>query len=465
MRSRDSRQTIVLFTEDDGREISCPVIFERDHAFQTHNRMILLGTQANQHEFFHFVGEGTVSWRIPELEGTFRKTSGTCWFQTVGASYGSGLQRDTPQTIGEARVLSTQQAIKPFDEKPLRRRVSFLQRPSYWPVGGHAQKRSIEGMFAGPWRRVRGKNLRFRCTTEEVYRRNSSPTSETELIYIPGVEFEQHTPDLAAAAEFVEDSKAAWFACRILLMFYFRQHIEELFVTEKDATSQITTTNSIAILPEELKNLSPEERPAAGIRLENFLATGVSSILSRDLDASLLHAASFGYADSFRQTSAEGGITSIIESIERLLVLFEFKRKLSRNILDSKTQRRLSKALRSAVESVNLAENLQSLAKSAVTNPLTLPLEERILRMAASQKRWWSGIETEYLTNIECLIHVRNALTHGRIISDHSQIQVELLRARAIFEKLYLCLLQCGRARISGWSLMMLQTHYDNKKP
>lgn len=462
MRRRRMRQSIVLFAEPNGDELRCPVILETDHGFQTDNRMVLLGSQENQHKFLHFIGAGEVKWRIPPRAGDYYETTGKCWFQSVGATEGVGLERDTPQPIGDVQILELTETVRHSDVNLIHRHVGFLQRPRYWPIGGFRWRRSFGEPRTGRWQRVRNYNLRLRGVMHEFHRDGPTPDSEVELIQFPGVEFEQVESDPAATDLFFKISGQAWFACRCLLMFYLRQHIDELLIVTAREGERRITTHALEILPKDIKEHGPGDQPLGGIKIETLLATGVSRILSAELDVELLHASSFGYADSFRQASAEGGITSVTEAIERLLTLYEQASGLDRGILTPAEQRKLAKALKLAVDTVVLDRGRRTLIKAAVSTKQNLTLEQRIRRMAGSQRRSWSKSDLEYLDGLENLITVRNGLVHGRKVSDQSQIHAELGRARAIFEKLYLCFLGCGRATISHWSLMALKHHYKN---
>jgi hypothetical protein len=465
MRRRRMRQTIVHFVEANGDELRCPVIFETDYGFQTHNRMVLLGSQENQHKLLHFVGSGEVKWRIPPRPDDYYETTGKCWFLSVGATEGVGLERDTPQPIGDAQILELTETVRHSDINLVHRQVGFLQRPKYWPIGGVSWKRPFGEPRTGRWQRIRNHNLRLRGVMHEFHREGPTPASEMELIQYPGIEFEPLDTASDATDLFLKLSERAWFACRSLLMFYLRQHIDEFLITTAREGERSITTHAVEILPRDLRENGPGDRPVGGIKIEAFLATSLSRVFSAELDLELLHASSFGYADSYRQASGEGGITSVTEAIERLLTLYEQSKEMDRGILTPAEQRKLAKALKLAVDKVVVDPGRRALIKSAVSARQNLTLEQRIRRMAKSQRRSWTKPDLEYLDGLENLIKVRNDLVHGRKVSDQSQIHAELGRARAIYEKLFLCFLGCGRATISHWALMALKHHYKNSSP
>ncbi len=397
-----------------------------------------------------FMEMGDVKWRIRDSSTEYEETSGICWFQSIGATQGVGLQGDTIQTIGNIAVIETTESIRDPDATLIHRHVSFLQRPKRWPVGGFKPNRPFGMPLFGKWRRARGLNLRIRAVMHEFHRDGPSPSSELEFIRVPGVEFEQSLLSVEDAENFLVISERAWFVCRSLLMFYLKQHVDELDVITAQPGISRMTTRAIQILPRETVDNFARDTPTFSLRVETFLAQAISRVLTSDLDPQLLYAASFGYADSFKQTSSEGSLTSVTESIERLLTLFEESRGLKRGVLAHAEQRRLAKALKLAVETVRLPPARQAAVKLAVSAPTNLTLEARIRRMAKSQKRHWSEEELDSLSGLETMIKIRNDLVHGRKPSNHEQVYIELSRSRIIFEKLYLCLLGCGKNSISS---------------
>lgn len=461
MRFRKMRQTIVLFANADGDEVEFPAILEVDYSFQTHNRMVILGTQNNHHKLMKFMDLGEVKWRIPPRTDDYYETTGTCWIESVGATQGVGLEVDTVQPVGDAKIIEETHTVRHPDVATIRRSVLFLQRPRRWPIGGYKRHRPFGHPRAGRWKRVPRLDLRVRGVMHEFHRDGPSPNSEMELIRVPGVEFEQYKFDPLSADDFIKLSDRAWFTCRALLMFCLRQHIDELVITSSKVGENCITTRAVEILPRDIKNDGADDIAFSDLGIEIYLSKGVDCIVGGGLDAELFHAASFGYADSFRQTSAEGSLTSVTEAIERLITLFEHARGLERGLLTSAEQRKFSKALRTAVLSEGFSSDRKAAIQFAVSGRLNLTLEDRIRRMARSQKRFWSEADLEYLDGLDRMIKIRNDIVHGRKVSSSAQLVVELGRSRAIFEKLYLCFLGCGRAKLSGWPLMALKYHYQ----
>jgi hypothetical protein len=313
----------------------------------------------------------------------------------------------------------------------------FLQRPSHWPAHGTRPQRRTTLSREGPWAAVPGSNLKLRMVSEGHLRDDSRLSKEIELVLLPGIEIRPIEPMEAAAFEAAAD--AIWFQLRILIMFCWRQYVAPLAVRRTRADGFSRTWHSVAIEARQREAIQ-DPHVFSGWRFR-YLAGGAARLLRYHDEGERLHAAVFGYTQSFKALTLETGLTNCVEAIERLITLIESEADLEREIVPRKRWRSIARTLRKGLDDQTLSAQEEEAIKRSLASPPTRSLKERIERVIARQGKGWTQQDKRVLAGLEGMIQLRNAIVHGRLAGDITRLHVELVRSRAIFEGLFLNLL------------------------
>jgi len=154
----------------------------------------------------------------------------------------------------------------------------------------------------------------------------------------------------------------------------------------------------------------------------------------------------------------EAGSTACVEGLERLIEAFEQSRELARETIAKKRWTKLGMAARKAA--TPLAET--PLDRKAIERALsivpTMTLFERLARMVGAIRPKWRQPAIELLQHAPAMIKMRNDIVHGRMVEDFGALRLELMRAQALFERLWLAELGCGHLSASGWPLFAIRT-------
>jgi hypothetical protein len=194
--------------------------------------------------------------------------------------------------------------------------------------------------------------------------------------------------------------------------------------------------------------------------LNLFLGRAGASLYAIRKHSELMHAAAYGYANSFHTDIMENGLTSCVEGLERLVTAFEKTQNLKQDVSSKEIWKPIAKSLKEHVSSLSIERPLSARIKRSLSSPPKLALQERIERMARAFRRHLSSSDLALISNIDRMIKVRNDIVHGRLIADINTTYVELLRARSVFERLFLCFLGCGGTMGSGYPHLVISEHY-----
>ncbi|TPG20510.1 hypothetical protein EAH87_08500 [Sphingomonas koreensis] len=260
---------------------------------------------------------------------------------------------------------------------------------------------------------------------------------------------------------FLRAADDLWFSLRILIAFRFRLYPHTLAEFRETPGEYTQNWHSIEVEPREAKTAHVDP-PFYGV-VDRFFARAAVTLAMHKQHRALLHAAAFGYANSYKTFLLEGGLTSCVEAIERLVTAFEMAASLNREVIDRKEWRKISTTLKKSVENLDLGAAKVKLIKRSLASPVNLSLEERILRMAHAQSKYWKKSDL-LLAGVGNMITARNALVHGRLIEDINEVYVELVRARALFERLFLNFLDCTGFKVSGYPQLIIGQYEENKR-
>jgi hypothetical protein len=354
---------------------------------------------------------------------------------------------------------STLKVANPTFETGLSVTYWFLQRPTDWHVHSRAWSKREDLTQRGPWRTVAGTGLRFRLLHVGQVRRELRRSPESELIEIPAVEIEPATVFKDGEAFFAA-AATLWFTLRIGIVFWHRQYALTLaeFRSRPGCVEQVWHTEAIEPMagPDER-----EERSMFGVS-DRFLQCVSSVLMPKPELHEQVHAAAFGYVGSFRTFASESALTNCAEAIERLIVAFEADSGLTRELVSRKDWGKTAKRLKAVVDSEGWTRSVAAAAKRSLASSPTLSLQERIERMARRYRCGRGQKHARVLEGIDRMIQMRNAIVHGRKVEDQQALFVETVRARALFELLFVSFLGARRAvRVSGLAeTVLLQYEY-----
>lgn len=433
----------VTLTGKGGDAITCSALMERDAAYLAWNRMTLLGSEAQMHRAMRLF-DGEVRWTLHhnrawpgEGEEPTREVSGLGWVRSIGMTGGVSIADESLQKFADLEILEHTERMSGADWGEPSAEYWFLQRPSYWPAHGTRPQRRTTLSREGPWAAVPGSNLQLRMVSEGHLRDDSRLSKEIELVLLPGIEIRPIEPMEAAAFEAA--AAAIWFQLRILIMFCWRQYVAPLAVRRTRADGFSRTWHSVAIEARQREAIQ-DPHVFSGWRFR-YLAGGAARLLRYHDEGERLHAAVFGYTQSFKALTLETGLTNCVEAIERLITLIESEADLEREIVSRKRWRAMARTLRKGLDDQALSAQEEEAIKRSLASPPTRSLKERIERVIARQGKGWTQQDDRVLAGLDGMIQLRNAIVHGRLAGDITRLHVELVRSRAIFEGLFLNLL------------------------
>lgn len=457
----------IKLTSASGKEVRCSALLERDPEFLQWNRISLLGNHDDYVAALGLQSSHEVRWELHnnpdwphgELREDQHRTSGTATVRSMGMASGIAIAPDSVQKFADLRIFEYREhTTAPGWEGPVAE-YWFLQRPRGW----HAYPRRLlrtEGITQrSDWLRVAGSGLKFRLLSIGYPRSDRRLSRETELIQLPGVEIRPYG-DMAHET-FLAAADDLWFDLRILIAFRFRLYPSTLAEFRETPGEYARTWHPIAVEPREIGD-DHVDPPFYGA-VDRFFARAAVTLARHKLHRALLHAAAFGYANSYKTLLLESGLTSCVEAIERLVTAFEVTASLDREVLDRKEWRKISATLKKTVDALDLGETKARLVKRGLASPVTLSLEERVLRMVHTQRKRWKSSDRQLLTGLSNMIKARNAIVHGRLIEDINEVYVELVRARALFERLFLKFLNCTGFDCSGYPQLIIAQHEEKR--
>lgn len=444
------------------------VIYQDAH-FLHPNRIALVGARDKQVELLGLKTDGVIEWEEyvrPDWydgndPGSRSRRSGTGWVRSSGIMQGAAIADDSIQPFADIQILKNREHSR--GQHLTRPRVDyvFLQRPDDWYVPRRSWLKPDPPRVAGPWKIAAALGIRFRMLTIIHGRDDERTSQEHERITLPGIEI---APIGACVddATFFDAAERLWFLVRVLLVFRFRQFVHPLAETKVGLGSHEVIWHNVRLEPRE-RSSNFSDPPFLG-PLEVYLARGVAALLAMEQNRELLHAANYGYANSYKAGAMESGLTSCVEGIERLLEAFEQARGLTRDVIDRKRWKKLSKEARSVAVPLGKTVQERDAMERALSGAPMLRLFERIERMVKAQRPKWRALLEKLLEGAEGMIKARNAIAHGRMVTDLGDLRIEILRAQLLFERLWLGLINCPHLPTTGVSAYRIQFHATNEK-
>ena len=470
MRNDHERSATVTVTGSDGETFTCSGLLERDPGYLHWNRISLLGDRRAMLDAMKLTGRGLVEWRLhqrddmPGLEDYTHDEFGSAVLRSVGMATGINIAETSLQKVAVLELFeSTERVANPTFDTEHGVTYWFLQRPKDWHVHSRAWSSRADLTQRGPWRIVGGTGLRFRLLRVGHVRREPRRSSEMELIEIPAVEIEPAAGFKDAEAFFAAAANL-WFTLRIGVVFWHRQYTWTLaeFRSRPGRVETVWHTELI----ESLARQDEHEQPSMFGASDKFFQCVSAKLMPKPELHEQLHAAVFGYAGSFKSFASESALTSCTEAIERLLVAFETDFGLTRELVARKDWSRTAKRLKAVLDSEGWSEPVTAAAKRSLGSSPSLSLQDRIERMAKHYRRRGGKKRARVLDGVDRLIQLRNAIVHGRKVEDQQLLYVETVRARALFEQLFLDFLGARRAvRLSGEAAMILFQYEHLREP
>ncbi len=452
-RDRDAATSVsVILTTDDGEAQQCSAELHRDSGYMNWNRMVLIGTREDWRRVLRVHNIQTVRWAVfePPRNGPdvppHDTTEGLAAFRSMGAGAGAWITDGGVEAFAELELYEVRQRNHGWKVETPSVEFSFLQRPLGWPA--HSRRRlGREGFDAfGDWHAVKGAGVSFRLVQHSWIRNDPRVSQEAELIEIPAVEL--RPMGMADEKAFLEDVNHHWFSFRILISFVFRQYVS--VVSELRRTQGVYDRRWLPVALEARPKQEGYDDTLTG-PIDRFFTKGLETLGRYRPQRELLHAASYGYVGSFIASTTETRLTNCVEALERLVSAFEAAEGLDRYLATPSQWRRISKALREAVRAQGLDRALDARVQRSVSDRVGMTLQERVERMARAQLRRWTKQNAALLAGLTGLIKARNDIVHGRLIEDINLVHAETLRARAIFERLFLNLIGYRGLEPSSW--------------
>jgi hypothetical protein len=442
VRSDHEQSVTVTVTGSNGQTLTCSALLERDPGYLHWNRMSLLGDRRAMLDAMKLVGGGLVHWRLhqrddmPGLGDYTHEEFGSAILRSVSMTTGINIAETSVQKIARLELFeSTERVTNPTFDVELGVTYWFLQRPPDWDVYSRAWSKRADRTQRGPWQTVAATGLRFRLLQIGHVRREPRRSLEKELIEIPAVEIEPATPFENVDA-FFDAAEKLWFTLRIGIVVWHRQYTQTLaeFRNKPSCVEQIWHPEVVEPM---ISRDEGDQRSFRGAP-ESFLKCVSTALMSKTELHGQVHAAAVGYARSFRSFASESALTACVEAIERLLVAFEIDGGLSRELVERKDWSRTAKRLKAVIDSEGWSAPVTAAAKRFLASSPTLSLQDRIERMARHYRRRRGNRAAKVFEGIEGMVRQRNALVHGRKVDNHQLLYIETVRARALFEQLFL---------------------------
>ncbi len=461
-RDYETAATVELTTRD-GEVLRLSAILHRDPQHLHWNRIRLLGTEQEKLSLWKIDNDHDLEWslfmnaRWPPMGAEYR-TSGRGGLRDRGMTQGMNIDPEGVQAFSEIDVYETVETIGAEGWSEQRADYWFLQRPYDW-FASRRRYREPKGLSRhGDWLTLRSLGLKFRLAQIGHPRSDDRLSKEVELVDIPAVEIKPLTS--LDQDDFVTRADDLWFSLRILIAFRYRQYVSQLMEYKEGSGRRTQTWHLGAIEPKE-KRPDADTPPFYGNTARIF-ARALPALARYRAQRELLHGAVYGYAESFKTSISESHLTSCVEGLERLVCAFEEIKGLSRDTVERKAWRPIAKALKRAIDEADVDAQTRGRLKRSLSSPALLSLQERLERMATTYRRYWSEQDRALLAGIGKLIKVRNDIVHGRLITDYNALYVELVRGRALFERLFLNLVGCHTCDLPGYAYLVV---FDADQP
>lgn len=456
MRSRPYDQIASLLLSDgEDNEVAVSAVLHRDPHFLHINRISLIGTRADEIALLRLTRGAVIHWQvygqtISQPEGSSmgtRRRWGTGWVRKSAMTWGEGIAANSIQPFADIQILEAHDDVQDKRSREQRSEYLFLQRPQGWFVTRRNWPASPGSRQAGVWRNVNAMGVRFRLLQVSHWRDDDRLAQEYEQIFLPGVEI---APTSGDSLSFFDDAERLWFLLRTLLLFRFRQFVSTLSNVRTGVGTREESWHAVRLEPRE-RELDRLDPPFLG-PLESYLANGLKALLAMESDRELLHAAAYGYANSYKSGVMEASLTSAMEGLERLVEAFEHRSGLTREAIPSKRWRKLGSAAREAARPCGISQDERDAIDRALSGAPNLHLIERLQRMTKALPSQWRGLPDELLAGASGMINARNSIVHGRMVKDLDALRIEILRAQTLFERLWLGLLKSGGLKSTGWA-------------
>ena len=456
-RHENGQPVTIVLSSDEGEGLTCSALLHQDPHHLKWNRLSLLGTQDDMLDLMRTDDGRVIRWSLfinphwPDMGGDYQ-TSGRGFVRSTGTASGLNIALDSIQTFADIDLFEIKETISGSGWTKTAAHFWFLQRPVGWyPIRRRLTPRPELSAY-GDWRKVAKLGIRFRFATIGHARHDPRVSRETELIEIPSLDVEPlPTADPATFPTLAED---IWFSLRIFLTFRYRQMITPLMESHEREGGLDQSWHVVAVEPRTLRS-DHDTEPFYGA-VDKMFARVLPTLHKLKPQRELLHGAAWGYAESFKGAVTESAMTSVVEALERLVCAYEEIHGLNRDLMSRAAWRPVAKSLKAAVDDIELSPDLKARIKRGLVSPATLSLQERLERMADNYRANWTSEDRAFLDGLPAMIKARNDIVHGRVVEDLEPIYVELVRARAIFERLFLDVIGCRERDLSGMANLIV---------
>ena len=460
----------IELTDASGKVCTASALIHQDPQYLHANRISLIGMRKHEIDLLGFGQRGIIEWRFhtrpdwklsddPDYAHIQR---GTGILRSTGMTQGVMIAEDSIQPFAEIEIIEAVDELHSKGIKGPEAEYWFLQRPREdWYVHRRSWGKPEPAKLAGPWTRIVALGLRFRLLRVAHHRDDERITQESERIELPGVEI--RPIGTMEEAAFFAAAEGLWFSFRVLLAFRYRQFVHTLAEFKDGECKHEATWHSIRLEPRHRRRLHEAYDPPFWGRLERYLARGAARLAQMEPQRELLHAAAFGYANSYTASVMESSHTACIEGIERLVEAFEQVNSLTRERIDKKRWRILGKTVRQQARAVDATPDEREAIERALSDVPKLHLLERIERMAKCLPFKWRRGPLELMEGAAAMITARNEIVHGRMVTDYNELQIERLRAQTLFEWLWLGFFGCGDLQDSGWARFAIRNHMSER--
>lgn len=442
-----------------GHEVCSSAILERDPNNFSWNRMTLIGTRENMDSAMELHAGGLVRWELyvnqrwPHSD-KMSKLSGSGAVHSIGMPSGLSIADDGIQKFAELKIYECVEEFNSTQPKSNSVTFIFLQRPLDWYVHRRAVRASEQQMETGEWIKLANFGVRFRLLTFKYHRRDERISKEKELLHLPAVEISKFGEQDAISPDLTEE---VWFGLQILMRFRFRQLITTLAEFWSLPNGSRERWHDTQLQP--IKEKHGYDAPPFHAKIEMFLTRGLKVILAAKQHKELLHSAAYNYANSFHSSSLESSLTSRIEAFESLVNVFEEVNCLKREIIEIKSWKKIVTSLKKSLDENKIDSAIIGSVKQSISNCPTLTLQQRLERMIKFYQKSGKLKYEDIYSGIKQMIKCRNDIVHGRVIKDVDRLYIESARAQAIFEKMFLCFLNCHNFPVDGYTRMTISSY------
>ncbi len=463
----------IQLTDASGKVRIVSALIHHDPQYLYANRISLIGTREHQVGLLGFSRDGVVDWqfhtrsdwKLSEDPDYAHIQRGTGILRSIGMTQGVMIAEGSIQPFAEIEIIQAVEQLHAQGINGPQAEYLFLQRPKEdWYVHRRSWLAPEPARLAGPWVRIPALDLRFRLLRTASHRDDERITQERERIELPGVEIQPTAP--MEDSLFFAAAERLWFSFRVLLAFRYRQFVHTLAEFKKSDGKHEAIWHSIRLEPRYRRRSHEAYDPPFHGRIERYLAKGAARLAQMEPQRELLHAAAFGYANSYTGSVIESSHTACVEGIERLIEAFEQVNGLTRERIDKKRWRTLGRAVRKQVRTVEATQCEREVINRVLSEQPNLRLLQRIERMTQSLPPKWRKRPLKLMEGAEAMITARNQIVHGSMIPDYNKLQIERLRAQTLFEWLWLSFFGCGNLQDPGWAQYRITNYMgDNSAP